>query len=88
MTSSELPICTLVNMSAIQQRKFIIGIFSGRNKILSDRKMRVKFNGEVSEFLDLIGGGPPRVPSWVRLSMWSRAMTALTVCKKKIDSSI
>ena len=25
---------------------------------LTDRKMRVKFNNEVSEFLDLIGGGP------------------------------
>ena len=25
---------------------------------LTDRKMKVKFNGELSEFLDLIGGGP------------------------------
>ena len=25
---------------------------------LTDRKMKVKFNGEMSEFLALIGGGP------------------------------
>ena len=25
---------------------------------LTDRKMRVKFNGEISDFLTLIGGGP------------------------------
>ena len=25
---------------------------------LTDRQMRVKFNGEVSDFLSLIGGGP------------------------------
>ena len=27
---------------------------------LTDRKMKVKFNGEMSEFLALIGGGPQR----------------------------
>ena len=25
---------------------------------LTDRKMKVKFNGEMTEFLDLVGGGP------------------------------
>jgi hypothetical protein len=45
---------------------------------LTDRRMQVKFNGELSEFLALIGGGPQGT-LWAKLNTWFSQMTMLTL---------
>jgi hypothetical protein len=55
---------------------------------LTDRQMRVKFNGEMSEFFALIGGGGAlRAHCWANMNTLSKVMITQTVFPLKTDSN-